>query len=183
MELTYIRDAVVIGHAFAASLGIGAVVVADYLFLKFLTDYRVSRKEVTVLKNLSTIVWVSIFLLVSTGIYLVVSNQQVLTSPKFLLKMIVVAVVIINGVVLNVFITPKLTKISFHASKIRNHDVPDATRKIAMASGAISIISWVTAFVLGSVHKIPVTLVTGISIYFACITIICVGAIVSKRKE
>jgi hypothetical protein len=63
-------------------------------------------------------------------------------------------VIIANGTLLNLFIAPKLTQISFSNSiKILSRK-EIFLRKISFALGAVSITSWSVVFLLGSVKSL-----------------------------
>lgn len=181
-ETLNLRGIIVIVHALSAGIGVGAVLATDYLFVKFLRDYRITKKEVETMKGMSEVIWIALTLLVLSGIYLASTKAGVPENTKFILKMIVVGIIIINGVVLNLFITPRLHKIAFHEDHLHRNDVPDKVRKIATACGAISIFSWLLAFVLGSIRKIPFSVSEGILYYLLIIILITLVAMLTKKK-
>lgn len=178
-----IRDVVIFIHALSAAVGIGGVLTTDLLFMKFTKDHRVDENEVKMMKALSQLIWVALCLLILSGVFLVASKTSLLQSPKFLLKMIVVAMVFINGLVLNFYVTPRFTKIAFHEDNILLSDVPDHVRKIAMIAGGISIFSWLLAFLLGSIKSIPFSFAVGIGSYFGILAIIAIGASLTRKKR
>lgn len=178
------REIVVFIHALSASAGIGLVFATDFLFFKFTkTDYRLTEKNVSNMMGLSRLIWIALALLVASGIYLVATKTAVLSNPKFLLKMVVTGIIFLNGLVLNLFLTPRLHKIAFHDDHILPDDSPDHVRKIAMISGAISAFSWICAYTLGRLNTIPFSLLKGIAIYFAILAIIALGANLTKRDQ
>ena len=87
-------------------------------------------------------------------------------SPKFLVKMIIVAVLIVNGILLNVFITPRLEEI-FKLRRIR---------KLAFALGATSITSWYSAFVLGAFRSLDVAFIPLLATYAALLFCAVIGS-------
>lgn len=178
-----IRDGIVIMHALSAAIGIGAVFTTDYLFIKFLRDYRVSEDEAKVMKSLSEVIWIALAILIFSGLYLALTKIGITDSPKFLLKMVVVGALFLNGLVLNLFITPRLTRVSFDDTHSTVGDEPDHIRKIAVMCGALSIFSWLSAFVLGSIKAIPFSFATGLAGYVGILTIIACGVLMSKKKR
>jgi uncharacterized membrane protein len=183
MHLETIRSIIVICHALAATIGVGGVIVTDYIFIKFLKgDHRISKRESSILKHFSEIIWIALGLLIVTGIFLVSTKHALLYSPKFQLKMVIVFCTIINGLVLNFFITPKLHSIGFYKEETKPTDLPDKIRKIALVTGVISISSWFFMFILGSIKSIPFTLVEGVSLYLLIICGIALGATFTKKK-
>jgi uncharacterized membrane protein len=152
------KNLIVIFHALAAALGVGAATVADILFFRFLRDLRISEEEAGILQTLSQTIWLALGLLILSGLGLFLpESQNLLAEPKFLAKMLIVGVIIINGLLLNIIVSPKLVHISFgemhshHAGELRR------LRRAAFAFGAVSIVSWYSAFILGSLRDLPYT--------------------------
>ncbi|OGH16503.1 MAG: hypothetical protein A3C30_04930 [Candidatus Levybacteria bacterium RIFCSPHIGHO2_02_FULL_40_18] len=152
---------VIVGaHLFGVVLGFGAALIGDILFFKFLKDSKIEEKEVDVLKTMSKIVWTGLFIIVISGVFLFLSDvERYSQSSKFLVKMIVVGIIILNGGVLNLAVAPKLTSINF--SEPRGSGI----RSLAFACGAISVTSWWTAFILGLMHMSPAPFHVLLSIY------------------
>ncbi len=144
------RQPIVIFHAIGAALGLGGATVADILFFKFLKDFRIAEWEADVLKKLSQIIWFALAVLVITGIGLYLPNADILNqTPKFLVKVIIVGIIILNGAFLNLYISPRLVKISFGEKHPHEKGELKKERQLAFAMGAISIVSWYSAFILG----------------------------------
>ena len=159
-------------HLFGVVLGFGGALISDALFLKFLKDLKIEQKELSILKTMSKIIWVGLFVLVISGIFLFLSDiERYSQSAKFLTKIIVVGIIIVNGVVLNFVVTPKLSSINFGKSK------GSGIRSLAFACGAVSVTSWWTAFILGLMHKSPAPFHVLLSIYLLVLS----GAIVSSQ--
>lgn len=142
-------------HLVGIVLGFGAALMADIFFFKFLKDRKVTEDQVKILKVFSKIIWVGLGIIIFSGLLLFLSNIEFyLNSAKFLTKMSVIGVIVINGLVLNFAVTPKLTSISFTAGKDEDNKMQNA-RSLAFASGAISAVSWWTAFILGVLQFSP----------------------------
>lgn len=175
------RELILIGHFLGVALGLGGATIVDILFFKFLKDFRISEQEAGVIHTLSQIIWFSLVILVLTGIGLYIPEAEELNqSAKFLVKMIVVAVIIINGTFLNLLVAPKLVRISFgekhdHQSGELHHE-----RKIAFALGAVSLVSWYSAFILGIARNIPIEFW---QLLFAYLAILIAAIIVSQIAE
>lgn len=165
-------------HILGMSLGLGGATITDILFFRFLKDFRVSEKENEVFRILSQVLWFGLFLAILSGAGLFVPDaERFLASPKFLAKMIVVAVIVINGAILNVLIAPRLVKICFGGQ--HNHEAGELhhLRHIAYALGAISIVSWYSAFILGFLSAIPLSFLSLIGVY---VLLIGVGIFISQ---
>ena len=81
------------------------------------------------------------------------------------MKVIVVGVIIVNGILLNLKISPRLVKISF--GKLHKHKPGELRRqrKLAFALGAISITSWFSAFIFGMLRSVPISFANLLAIY------------------
>lgn len=159
-------------HLVGAALGVGGATIADIFFFRFLQDLRISKKESDVLHVLSQIIWFALGLLILSGIGLYLpAAAEYDTTPKFLVKMIVVAVIILNGALLNLLISPKLMKISF--GERHHHEPQELNRlhRLAFALGSISITSWYFAFFLGSMHELAFSFSSLIVVYLGCLIV------------
>jgi hypothetical protein len=90
-------------------------------------------------------------------------------------KMFIFLVITINGLLLNTFVSPKLTEIDF-----KNYNKQSF---IAFCMGIVSLVSWFLAFLLGRLKFIPLTFLEGIIFYFIIILIsITIGIFIFKSK-
>ena len=172
------HDFIVIFHVLGVAIGLGGATIADIFFFKFLKDFRTSEWEAETMHTLSQIIWFALALLILTGLALYLPEAEELNrSAKFLVKMIVVAVIIVNGAFLNLLVAPKLVKISFHERHRHEAGELHHVRKIAFALGAISIVSWYSAFILGMIRKLPIEFSSLLLIYL----FILGGAIIGSQ--
>lgn len=156
--LDFNHQSIAIVHALAAAVGVGAATITDVLFFKFLKDFRVSEEESNILKTVSQVIWLALGVLVIAGIGLFLpEKEELLQSAKFLLKMTVVSVIIVNGALLNLLIAPNLIRISFGERHSHMPGELRRLRRLAFALGAISLTSWYTAFILGSLRHVDVS--------------------------
>ena len=140
--------------------------MADVFFFKFLKDLKISKDESKTLGMVSEVIWFGLALLVISGIGLYLPEMARLNeSPKFLVKVIVVGVIIVNGIFLNLKISPQLVKISFGRAHKHKPGELRGQRKLAFALGAISITSWFSAFILGMFRSVPFSFIHLLSIY------------------
>jgi uncharacterized membrane protein len=185
------KPVVVFFHAFSAAIGVGAATVTDIFFFKYLKDYKISESEHKTMETLSGVIWVALGLLVLTGIGLFLANSEVLMqSSKFLTKVVAVLVLILNGIMLNLVISPKMMEITFGDNFSHQKGELHFMRKLAFALGAISISSWYVIFILGSIKSIPVSIGTGISLYILLLCVAVIGSqifdrvmIIKRKKE
>jgi uncharacterized membrane protein len=168
---------ILIGHLLGLALGLGGATITDIFFFKFLKDFRISEWEVEILHTLSQVIWFALAILVLTGLGLYLTESKELSqSAKFLVKMIVVAVIIVNGAFLNLLIAPKLVKISFGEKHKHETGELHYIRKIAFMLGAISIVSWYSAFILGMLQRPPTGFLPLLSIYIFILIVAIVGS-------
>ncbi|HSE56942.1 MAG TPA: vitamin K epoxide reductase family protein, partial [Candidatus Paceibacterota bacterium] len=171
------RLAALIMHNIGFILGLGAATITDILFFRFLKDHHISEDEKGTLDTLSSVIWVGLTLLVFSGLALYLPESARLNeSPKFLLKAVVVGVVLVNGFLLNFKVAPYLTQLSFDRAKAPTH-----LRRLAFALGGVSIVSWYTAFFLGSLRTIKVEFEHGLFIYFGLLVVSTIGSQVFER--
>lgn len=157
---------IVILHALAAAIGLGAATVTDIFFFRFLKDYKISTGENEMMKTLSNVIWFALGLMIVTGVGLFLpESERLLESSKFLTKLVAVGVVIVNGIFLNFVVSPRLVDISFGEPHDHKSGELHFMRKLSFALGAVSIVSWYTIFILGSLKSIPVSFGTALSLY------------------
>ncbi len=153
--LAAMKIPIVLLHGIAAAVGVGAATVVDVLFFKFLKDLRISEEEADILKSVSQVIWLALGVLMVTGLALwLPAAEELNQSAKFLVKMLVVAVIIVNGSLLNLWIAPRLIHISFGQRHIHIPGELRHIRRLAFALGAVSLTSWYSAFILGSLRGI-----------------------------
>lgn len=173
---------IVIFHAVAMAIGLGAATLTDIFFFKFLKDFKISEGEADVMHTLSQVIWFALALVVLTGLGLFIPEASTLSeTPKFLVKMIVVATIIINGAVLNLYITPRLTQISFGEAHQHKPGELHHIRKVAFMLGGISISSWYTAFLLGSFRNITLSFPTLLACYCVILAVAIIGSQIMER--
>lgn len=159
-----------IAHVFAVVLGFGAVLVAEIFFKNFLRDGDISSFESSAFTTISQVIWFACGLLLLSGVGLVLPAwREFFDTPKFLLKMIVVGVIFINGGLLHVFCLPYLHLLSFsHPSPARFR------RRLFFIFGAISFVSWSSAFLLGMISSFSLGFSALLFLYV--FSLFCAGA-------
>ncbi len=167
----------VIVHNIGFVLGLGGATITDVLFFRFLRDHVITEQEKATMDMLSAVIWIGLAILVASGIMLYLPDQARLdVSAKFLLKLVVVSVITINGFLLNLLVAPRMRMFSF-----QNIVPARRFRRLAFALGAISITSWYTAFILGSLRRIALPLREGIALYVVVVATIVLISQVYER--
>jgi hypothetical protein len=143
-------------HVLAVIFGMGAALISDILFNVYLKNKKINAIESKTLKVLSVIVWASLLFISLSGLGLFLSNPiKYASSTKFLVKISIVGIIILNGYAFWRFIHPALKKIDFTDNNVHHKYVK--FRKISFAMGAVSLISWLISFVLGMLKSIPIS--------------------------
>ena len=188
--LTEYKGVIVIFHALAAAIGVGSATITDIFFFKFLKDYKISEGERTTMDTLSGVIWVALGVLVITGVGLFIPNSdELLQNSKFIVKVVGVLVLIINGMLLNLIISPKLMEISFGEDKLETKEELRFMRRLALALGGVSISSWYMVFIMGSIRKIPISTSEGLGMYGALLVLVIIFSqvfdkvMIAKRKK
>lgn len=170
-------------HLLGAAIGVGSATVADILFIKFIKDFRISEMEASVLKTISQVIWLALAVIVLSGIGLFLSHaEDLLDNAKFLVKMIVVAVIIANGAFLNLVVTPKLVEMSFKEGMGLGLDKFRFERRAAFAMGAVSLTSWYATFILGVARGISINFFSLLGLYAGLlVAAVIISQIIERR--
>lgn len=179
---TEYRDIILSLHLIAAAIGLGGATITDVFFFRFLKDFKISEEESANLNILSEVIWFALGVLIVTGIGISLpSGERLLESPKFILKMSVLGVIVLNGLFLNFLVSPKLVHISFGDPHRHHAGELHKLRKLAFALGAVSIISWYSVFILGAVRSLPFSLTIGYIVYGSLILLAIIGSQITER--
>lgn len=174
----------IIVHLAAMAVGLGGATISDIFFFRFLRDLRISKWESKVLHTFSRIIWIALTVVVLSGLALYLPQAQELNEvSKFVSKMIVFGVIIVNGLVLNLYVSPKLTKISFksEADETARTRFP-VWRSIAFACGSISITSWYTVLVFATLPRLqPLSVSQFMMIYGLVLLFAISGSLLVER--
>lgn len=165
-------------HLLGMAIGVGGAVVTDVFFMKFLRDFKISKLEADFLRTLSRIMWSAVVILALSGLGLFLLDvPKYSASPKFLAKMTVVLVLVINGSFLHFVVTPTLRKLAFHPPTSPKADRPRMLRQRAFVAGAISIASWAYAFLLAMLKWTDVPYLAYIAAYGILLVFAFAGAL------
>ena len=176
------KNLILIAHLLGFALGVGGATISDILFFNFLRNFKILDYEHKILNLMSQIVWVGLFIAIISGIGLYLPNTEALNqNPKFLVKVIVVAVITINGAFLNLLISPKLVDIKFKGKAIMHVGKTIILRRLAFALGGVSFISWYTAFVLGVLKTTPYSFPELLGFYVGLLLLGVVGSQIFEK--
>ncbi|MBI4021734.1 MAG: vitamin K epoxide reductase family protein [Candidatus Andersenbacteria bacterium] len=177
------REVLLAIHLLGLALGLGGATTTDILFFRFLRDWRISAHEADIMRVLSQLIWFGLAVLVMSGLGLYLPQAAVLNeSAKFLVKMVVVSVIIVNGAFLNLVVSPRLVTISFGQDQAPNAAGLKRWRRLAFALGAVSATSWYSAFILGLLRTSPWPFWGLLLIYLALLGGAVIGGQVLERR-
>ena len=128
--------------------------MSDSMFLKSLKDLKISKTEMGFLQMGSVMVWLGLIILIVSGSLLFsLDSDRYLNSDKFLAKMTIVGIILLNGLFLHVSLIPRLRR--HIGGYLPSSDEFMRKRPLLFTSGAISVVSWLSALTLGALHKVP----------------------------
>lgn len=138
-------------HLLGVVMGMGSALISDILFNFYSKDRKLNETERSTLILLSNIVWISLVFIILSGTALFLSDpQKYMISQKFISKMFIMVVLLVNGLFLHKLVSPHFSDRGLLKFKnLRN------TRQIAFACGAVSLVSWTIVCILGVLKSIP----------------------------
>ncbi len=169
-----------IAHVFGAILGAGGAFVGDALFLASIKDGRINADELRLMKVASKLVWTGVAVLILSGIFLVTTNPaRYLESDKFLAKVTIVVIIIINGIIFHLIHIPHIRR---HLELKLSESVTFMKRgSLILASGALSMVSWISTVILGMLKQTPFSYIQIIGLYISIAVIAMTGAVLMKK--
>lgn len=180
MDFSYLDPKTIytILHLLGVALGAGGAYVSDVIFLSAIKDRKIDETEGRMIKLGSTVTWVGLLLLIVSGVLLVTTDVAgYLASSKFQLKMLIVGVLTINGIIFHWRHIPLLEYLGGKQLRMSKKYI-ERSNSMYM-SGAISVVSWTAAIVLGALRGLPVSFVAGVVIYL----LVCGFAILVALKK
>jgi len=157
-------------HIFGVAIGAGGAYMSDAMFFKTVRDQKISHTEMEFLNLGSIMVWGGILLLVGSGYALFSLNPEVyLASSKFLVKITIVGIIIVNGIIFHSWHIPRMKRHVGH--HLPSSDEFSRHRLWLLFGGAVSATSWSFAIILGVLRSIPYTYAQGILFYLLVVSI------------
>lgn len=176
---TVIKPATTVVHVLSVVIGMGAALSADLLFHFFSKDRHFSFIELRALSILSKTVWMSLVVILVSGIFMFLSDiPKYSVSAKFLAKMTITFILFINGIILDRFVWKYVTAPGFLSL-----DSFTNTRRIAFVCGSLSVISWLYICVLGVLDVVPLSYIIIVSAYLAIAIMGGTIALLLERKD
>jgi hypothetical protein len=139
-------------HLLGLVMGLGGALILDVMIFHFLNDLKISSREAVIMHLISQMIILGLILLIVSGVALTLANPDAyLESPRFLMKLTAVGVVTLNGVLLNLFIVPKMEQISFREGSAGENR---GLIRGAFIAGAASMTSWLAVFLLAMINPL-----------------------------
>jgi uncharacterized membrane protein len=131
---------------------LGAVMTTLHarIFINFLKDFNISRKEEKRLEMFSHTAWIGLGLSFLSGLGLVLTDRysEYVDANSFIVVLIIMGVLIVYEVVVNMYVSPKLIGIHFGEHPELDDHKHGMQRKLAFGFIAVGVVSWYSLLVL-----------------------------------
>ena len=175
----YIKNPAIVLHVLSVVLGMGSALVSDILFNFFSKDKKLDATEITTLSILKNIVFYSLIVIVISGGTIFLSDiEKYTSSSKFMAKMSILLILLVNGYVLNKYIWPRMLGEGFFTSVAERN-----TRRVAFACGAVSVISWIAVCTLGVLNRLAMSYQFIMLSYLGIILFGVIVALIIEKRE
>lgn len=156
MDFIDTRTLITILHVFWAIIWAGSAYMSDVMFFSSMRDVRIEKTELRFMRIGSIMVWSGLaILIISWALLFGMDMEKYLDSSKFLAKMSIVAIIVLNGIFFHLIHLPRI-------QRHENHHLPSSdefSRKVTLliASGTLSCISWTVVVILWMLTSVPYT--------------------------
>jgi hypothetical protein len=175
------RTALLVLHVFSAIIGAGGAFVGDGIFLTAIKDGRITHDELHLINRGSIFVLAGLAGLILSGIGLVTLDPAFyFSSSKFLAKISIVGVIIVNGIILHKIHLPVLRKYAGRELAKEAEFVQKSS--FLMISGVISMVSWTSTVLLGMMRAIPYEYEIIMTVYIVLIGGGILNGLLLKKK-
>lgn len=141
-------------HCFGLALGLGGATILDVILLRSLR-HSVEAANIRLFETIASLVALALALLWLSGLgFLAVyawRSPAMLENPKLWAKIVVVAILTVNGGVLHAKVLPVLRA---QAGRTVLDGLPAHVRVWMLTAGAVSAVSWYFPFLLGIVREL-----------------------------
>lgn len=177
--LAEFRPIVFIVFLFGLLMAFGAAIIYAVLFFKFLRDYKLSVNEKETLVSIENVVIIGLGLVIVSGVGLFIPFASwYAVSPQFIIAAIAVLMLSVQTVLEKADIAPRLTNV-YDSDVIPADDDHAHTRRLAYASGAISLVSWGTLVLVAFVNFG----LSFLALFFIYMALLVIGVIWSQISE
>lgn len=138
-------------HILGTVFGLGGATIADILFFKFLADYEISKKEEEVLNTIKKVILGALIIIILSGLGMYLPNMaKYNASGPFLVKVLIVGVITINGMLLHEYVAPHLIHLNMKDHKTMSR----SWHRFAFALGGVSVCSWYGVFFIAMLKSV-----------------------------
>ncbi len=169
-------------HLLGFALGLGGATISDVMFLKSINQRTITPEKFETLQTLSKVIWTGLIVLILSGltmftlIYLDRGSIPMLSSPRWQAKLIMVAIVLLNGFVFMKKIFPVLRSTVGQRLSV---NLLGKNIWLLAISGTISIVSWYSIFIISILPRtVRPSVYIFLSLYLALIVL---GSFVAKH--
>jgi hypothetical protein len=163
-------------HLIGLVFGIGGATVTDLIFVTGVRKRHVGHTLQVVMEAASRVVLAGYAILVASGVVLITTGTH--PTPRFWAKMIIVAVIGINGAVAHLVTFPKLSRM-MHTNSTA---VTIGFLHQLSITAAISATSWYAALVVGAWKTTWVPFAAWVAVYAACtLMIVLIALLLTPR--
>lgn len=156
-----IHTLLIMAHVLGTAFGLGGATISDLLFFRATKDGRFEAKEWEIMKLLSRVIWLGITLAVLSGIgflfeYAMTPEKvALLENDKIWAKMTIVFIIFLNGIFLHWKLFPIFESM---VEGTKGKSKFPGSMMMVFTSGAISITSWYSVFIMGTWRGLNFTL-------------------------
>ncbi|MCH8557690.1 MAG: hypothetical protein LAT84_07710 [Balneolia bacterium] len=167
-------------HLLGLVLGLGGAIVLDIMIFHFLKNFTISKREAVIMHLISQMIILGLALLLVSGVALTFTDPETyLENSRFLMKMTAVLVVLINGIIMNLYVAPKMELISLKKEELSGNERLVNT---AFVVGAVSAVSWFAVFFLAMIDILETFSYAALLIAYMLILFSAIGGgLITKR--
>lgn len=151
MEL---KTGLTIAHLIGLALGVGGATLMDMIMIRFMVRGRISREHAEFVHFSSQLVAAGLVMLWASGIsflaYYSFYSQESLSNPKVYAKMVIVAILTLNGMLIHKYVLPMIDR---NVGKRLFDDVSRQQKMWMLTAGAVSATSWYVPLALGALRE------------------------------
>ena len=171
----------VIIHIIGTALGAGGATFSDFLFYKVIKDGKIDRDEYELLNMSSFLVWAGFITLLISGFLFLSHPDFPGIATKLYAKLVIVGIILVNAIIMHSKIFPC---IKYHVKKHRKLTKQpfEANIGFTLVSGAVSIVSWYSALIIGGWRGLDASFSQIIAVYFALLLLAIIVSQFAGRK-
>ena len=165
-----------------ASIGLGATIAFDSLYLTYLKDFEISKAQADSLNTLTHLVWTAIAVTAVGTLGLALGNPELLNQSAFQASAFILGALVVVETVYSLYLSDKMSELTF-ADKDENSFESEKQNSFLLAS--ISTASWTVLLTL-QILEPEMNVYNILSVYMAIIAVLGLGGLsmssVMKRK-